>query len=765
MEPLQRVIADFLAVVENLKGEHELANEIDLPRIIVCGDQSSGKSSLLESVTGMKFPVHEGLCTRFATELNLRTGSGPEHIVEVSIKPDPTRSTEDQARLCQAVPTTISRDISQFGDIVKHAAREMARGKTQNFFSDVLKVTYIAPFLFNLSVVDLPGLFQNEAPGQTLGDASFVKELVREYMRPERTIIIAVMSARASVAVQSITAIAKEVDPEGRRTLGVVTKPDELENHPGDREQYIQVLQNKLHTLGLGWHVVMNRGPQQGDVSILERRQLEAEYLSTDKWQDIKQEYKGAVNLQTRLTRIYHDHITKELPGLLQDIAIKIDQLQVRLASLPIVNNSFIVKETRGILGTQCTPFYNYVYAAVMGNYNDLFFSDRPETHVKTRIVTVLQDFRSQFAAILECLQSERLSGKVSPRATNEDDGHIDYDSLLADTMTQLTLCNQQTPGQFNQAVAGDVVRRLTRDWRHVVQGYLDSILQIISEFMVTLVSHLFQESIAQGTLQYLITPAVEALHRRFEDLVLQDLQVLDAAPIFQSATLLEIPTTRHAEITRAVVAEVMTILSSTNRNTHGGMSMSQADVQSLIAQRIPPEMLGDRLAAVEVVQCAVQYCQDLKAKMEQKINFQTMSQELLSKLPSTLSFKSVSFLDDEDLVHIGGTEDPSTAERQRLHEQCSRLRAATQRLSALAKLGNSADSSLPQPVTQAAQGKSAARDDESETTASDGNGDDGEFSTVPPAQPGPRGEKRANTDLDEAEEPSGSHKRNRRGD
>jgi hypothetical protein len=128
------------------------------------------------------------------------------------------------ARLRQAVLVTIIKDISQFRKVVKYAAQEMADRKTQNFFSDVVQVTYIAPFLSYLSVVDLPSIFQNSVPGQTLTDASFVKEPVRDYMKPERTIALAVMSTRASVAVQLISAIAKEVHPEPLRPLGVVTE-------------------------------------------------------------------------------------------------------------------------------------------------------------------------------------------------------------------------------------------------------------------------------------------------------------------------------------------------------------------------------------------------------------------------------------------------------------------------------------------------------------------------------------------------------------
>ena len=64
---------NLLDVVDTLRS-HGISRYIDLPEIIVCGEQSSGKSSVLEAVSGVRFPSKDNLCTRFATELILRRG-------------------------------------------------------------------------------------------------------------------------------------------------------------------------------------------------------------------------------------------------------------------------------------------------------------------------------------------------------------------------------------------------------------------------------------------------------------------------------------------------------------------------------------------------------------------------------------------------------------------------------------------------------------------------------------------------------------------
>lgn len=70
-----------------------IGNYIDLPQLVVVGDQSSGKSSVLEGLTRLSFPRDSGLCTRFATQIIFRRSTGSERRITASIIPD--SDTED----------------------------------------------------------------------------------------------------------------------------------------------------------------------------------------------------------------------------------------------------------------------------------------------------------------------------------------------------------------------------------------------------------------------------------------------------------------------------------------------------------------------------------------------------------------------------------------------------------------------------------------------------------------------------------------------
>lgn len=70
---------------------------VSLPQLVVVGDQSSGKSSVLESLTGFSFPRAAGLCTRYATQITCRRE--PQRSVTISIIPRPDADDAAKARL------------------------------------------------------------------------------------------------------------------------------------------------------------------------------------------------------------------------------------------------------------------------------------------------------------------------------------------------------------------------------------------------------------------------------------------------------------------------------------------------------------------------------------------------------------------------------------------------------------------------------------------------------------------------------------------
>jgi GTPase SAR1 family protein len=218
-------LEELLDIIDHLRSQG-ISRYIDLPQLIVCGDQSSGKSSVLEAVSGLRFPTKDNLCTRFATELILRRGGGSS--ITVTIVPGDHRNDEERQKLRAFKSPTTSLD--EFAAII--GAAEAAMGLEQNakaFSNDILRVEITGPKQPHLTLVDLPGLFHAGNKAQSESDACSVKSLVLSYMKKSRSIILAVVSAKNDYANQIVTKYARDLDPWGTRTLGIITKPDTLD--------------------------------------------------------------------------------------------------------------------------------------------------------------------------------------------------------------------------------------------------------------------------------------------------------------------------------------------------------------------------------------------------------------------------------------------------------------------------------------------------------------------------------------------------------
>lgn len=219
--------SDMLDQVDKVRA-NGLGDHVFLPQIAVFGDQSAGKSSVLERVTGIQFPRKEGLCTRFPTEIILRDEPGTDLIeITATIVPSGSRSGTDKDRLKQ-----FHRKLSGFDglpSLIEDAASLMGIDGYSEFVdspmfaADVLRLKVVGATGLNLTVVDIPGLISGSENDQ---DMQIVDEMVDSYLKSSRTLILAVVQATADIDTQSIIQRARRFDKHGERTVGIITKPD-----------------------------------------------------------------------------------------------------------------------------------------------------------------------------------------------------------------------------------------------------------------------------------------------------------------------------------------------------------------------------------------------------------------------------------------------------------------------------------------------------------------------------------------------------------
>ena len=182
----------------------------------------------------------------------------------------------------------------------------------KTFSDDVLKIEICGPSQQHLSVVDVPGIFKRTTAGLTTReDIEMVRNMVLDYMSNSRSIILPVIPANVDIATQEILELAEDCDSDGRRTLGVLTKPDLVDK--GAEANVADIVLGKAHPLKLGWCIVKNPGQQELlDVNNDRHSSEKLFFKGHQPWSRLPEDRVGVEALRARLVEILGDMIHRE---------------------------------------------------------------------------------------------------------------------------------------------------------------------------------------------------------------------------------------------------------------------------------------------------------------------------------------------------------------------------------------------------------------------------------------------------------------------
>ena len=220
-------------------------------------------------------------------------------------------------------------------------------------------------------------------------------------MRRSRSIILAVISAKNDLANQIVTKHARDLDPLGLRTLGIITKPDTLPAGSDSERAFVELARNKDVNFRLGWHVLRNRGYDMRDCTAEERDETEEKFFSQGIWTSLSPSQLGIGTLKPRLSRVLKDQILLELPGLIEDVESGVVDCEDRLERLGAPRTTLHDQKTHLIQKSQA--FSTLVKSATDGLYNDEFFGDpHTEDGYSKRLRAVATNILRAFADEIE---------------------------------------------------------------------------------------------------------------------------------------------------------------------------------------------------------------------------------------------------------------------------------------------------------------------------------------------------------------------------
>lgn len=287
---LEESIRPYIDLIDTLRS-FGIQKDLALPTIVVIGDQSSGKSSVLEALSGIALPRGSGIVTRCPLELRLRNVTGGvswkavlsyhKKKIEKTTKAVSNQlasSASKRPRLSYEEKIIEFEDPSLVEKHVEEAQNELA-GKGVKICDDLITLEVRSADVCDLTLIDLPGIARVPVQGQPQDIGKQIKRLIMKFIEKQETINMVVVPCNTDIATTEALKMAQEVDPEGVRTLAILTKPDLIDM--GTEKNILAVVQNKVIPLRKGYVMVKCRGQQQIDekVPLVEATQIERDFF------------------------------------------------------------------------------------------------------------------------------------------------------------------------------------------------------------------------------------------------------------------------------------------------------------------------------------------------------------------------------------------------------------------------------------------------------------------------------------------------------
>ena len=356
---------------------------IKLPRICSLGTQSSGKSSVLESIVGLDFlPRGDGVVTRRPLELRLcHINHGEPWAIFEEIKGEKFT------------------DFNKVRETIESLTDKVCVGE-KNIVDQPIVLNVYSQTCPDLTLVDLPGVTRVPVGKQPKNIEEITKNMAKRYVSDSLTIILCVIAANSDIATSDGLKLAKEIDTGGTRTIGVLTKLDIMDEGTNARK----ALMNEEIPLKLGYVGVKNRSKQDlvNKLPMSEMVKKEKEFFrSHPVYKNMPQGYLGTDVLIQKLTKIYFKIIRENLPRIIKAINDRMKTAEEELSSL---GNPMPIDDAgkMSLLWTMLNEYCDLFRNVLKGKYDNkrlAFLKDEGGYKIKMLFKKLLNDYIDDYKA------------------------------------------------------------------------------------------------------------------------------------------------------------------------------------------------------------------------------------------------------------------------------------------------------------------------------------------------------------------------------
>ncbi|XP_058078616.1 dynamin-related protein 4C-like [Magnolia sinica] len=375
-------IRPLLDAVDRLRHLKVMEEGIELPTIVVVGDQSSGKSSVLESLAGISLPRGQGICTRVPLIMRLQN----------VLTNEPQMHLEYQGK-------TIPTSENHISDSISMATDEIA-GNGKGISNTPLTLVVKKKGVPDLTMVDLPGITRVPVHGQPEDIYEQISNIIMEYIKPKESIILNVLSATVDFPTCESIRMSQRVDKTGERTLAVVTKADKAP------EGLLEKVTADDVNIGLGYVCVRNRiGDETYEDARIEEARL---FKSHPLLSKIDKTIVGIPVLAQKLVQIQATSLSQCLPDIVKKINDKLNKNVTDLNNMP-QNLTSVADAMQAFMRFVGAAKESLKKVLLRGEFED--FPDEAKMHCTARMAEMLDGFYKD----LQCKSSDDDSTSTRP--------------------------------------------------------------------------------------------------------------------------------------------------------------------------------------------------------------------------------------------------------------------------------------------------------------------------------------------------------------
>ncbi|KAJ3116209.1 hypothetical protein HDU96_010153 [Phlyctochytrium bullatum] len=472
---------EVLSVVDELRSLG-VQNYISLPQIVVVGDQSSGKSSLLEYISRVPFPKGTDMCTTFATQVIMGRdpddvgggGTEGEWLAAASDDPD-NDGFRAEVRLEPEAPGVLYEPVRRREDVAKvitsiqNQFKEQHDGQQHVITDRILTIKLYHRSYPRLTLVDLPGYVHVRLDGQVATIVEDIHKLADRYIKEKRSIVLAVVPAVSDVANNIVLTKAKEYDPEGVRTMCIITKPDRVEK--GHVDRIVRAMSGHYFKLDHGYHLIRNRTQDELNegLDFETHTENERKLLSSDLWSQVDDGDKGIEALTMKLVKLLRSHVKNEVPKVHSELRAKLDTAQEELLKLGTKLSDADIGKKVSVMTKAITEVSRRFMDAGDGRSHGTTAAEKGESDLRATLVKYGHAFRRSLLEKAEefqdKLEDKAITKLVAARRGRELDGFVPFQCLSA------------------------ILKDCIREWEAPMDLYLTSVFKVLRKVSAALLN------------------------------------------------------------------------------------------------------------------------------------------------------------------------------------------------------------------------------------------------------------------------------------